>query len=119
MVSSVADGIRLTTVFYRTPSGHETVREWLLALPQDDRRAIGLDLLRVQRQWPIGMPVCRPLGRGLWEVRSDLAGNRIARTIVFIQDGHVGVLHAFVKKTRKTPPEDLELAFRRMKEMVS
>jgi len=77
----------------------------------------GQDLMCAQYRWPVGMPLCRPLGDGLWEVRSALAGNRIARVIFFVEDGRIGVLHGFVKKTRKAPADAIELAHKRMKEM--
>ena len=35
------------------------------------------------------------------------------------RDGRIGVVHGFVKKTQRTPPEDLALARRRMQEMIS
>jgi phage-related protein len=63
------------------------------------------------------MPYCRPLGRGLWEVRSDLSGGRIARVIFCIADGEMVLLHGFEKKTQKTPPQDIELALKRKKEI--
>jgi phage-related protein len=65
------------------------------------------------------MPICRPLGNGLWEVRSALPSRRIARLLFFFHDGRIGAVHGFIKKTRQTPPEDIDLARRRMKEMVS
>ncbi|MEI6414431.1 MAG: type II toxin-antitoxin system RelE/ParE family toxin [Pseudomonadota bacterium] len=77
-------GNRLTeipVVFYRTNSGAEPVRDWLRSLPVDDRRKIGGDLATVQVGWPIGMPLCRPLGNGLWEVRSRLPSHRISRVL--------------------------------------
>jgi phage-related protein len=39
--------------------------------------------------------------------------------LFFVGDGRIGVVHGFIKKTQKTPPEDLELARRRMKEMTA
>ncbi len=63
------------------------------------------------------MPLCRALGRGLWEVRSSLSGNRIARVLVFVDKGRIGVLHGFIKKTQKAPPDAMALAESRMKEM--
>ena len=45
--------------FYRSLSGREPVREWLKALPIEDRRAVGLDLMRVQFRWPVGLSACR------------------------------------------------------------
>ncbi len=93
------------------------MREWLQDLDPQDRKAIGTDLLRVQEQWPIGMPVCRSLGKGLWEVRTNLSSSRTARVLFFVDEDRIGVVHGFIKKTRKTPEADLELARKRMKEM--
>ena len=107
---------KIPVVFYRTPAGAEVVRDWLHGLDEEDRNAIGQDLMRVQYRWPVGMPLCRPMGGGLWEVRSDLAGNRIARVLFSVQQSRILVLHAFIKKTRKTPDGDLALARRRSRE---
>ena len=104
--------------FYRTAAGAEPVRDWLRSLPDEDRRTIGTDLATVQVGWPIGMPLCRSLGAGLWEVRSTLSNNRIARLVFFVADGRIGIVHGFVKKTQKTPPADIALAVKRMKEMT-
>ena len=101
---------KITARFYALPSGRRPVREWILGLPRDDRRIIGRDIQQVEFGWPIGMPYCRPLGYGLWEVRSDLTGNRIARVIFCIKDGEMILLHAFEKKTQKTSLQDIELA---------
>ena len=99
-----------TRVFYRTQSGVEVVRDWLRSLNDADRRAVGLDLMRVQYRWPMGMPLCRALGDGLWEVRTSLQSNRIACVPFSVQQGRILVLHGFIKKTQKTPPDDLALA---------
>jgi len=64
------------------------------------------------------MPLCRSLGTGLWEVRSNLSSNRIARLVFFVAEGRIGVVHGFIKKTQKTPPADIALAQKRMKEMT-
>ena len=103
--------------FYAQPSGRRPVREWILELSREDRRIIGRDIQRVEFGWPIGMPYCRPLGHGLWEVRSDLTGNRIARVIFCIAGGEMILLHAFEKKTQKTAAQDIELALRRKREI--
>lgn len=107
---------KIPVVFYRTPAGAEVVRDWLRGLDENDRTAIGQDLMRVQYRWPVGMPLCRAMGRGLWEVRSDLPGNRIARVLFSVQQDRILVLHGFIKKTRKTPDGDLALARRRSRE---
>lgn len=64
---------KIPLVFFRMEGGREPVRDWLKALDPDDRLAVGQDLMRVQWRWPVGMPSCRPMGRGLWEVRTMLA----------------------------------------------
>jgi phage-related protein len=107
---------RLPAAFYELPSGREPVREWLKALDRDDRKVIGEDIKDVEFSWPIGMPLCRALGRGLWEVRSQLARGRIARVLFGIHEGQMVLLHAFIKKTQKTPDSDLDLALKRLKE---
>ena len=48
------------------------------------------------------MPLCKNLGEGLWEVRSDLPSKRIARVLVCLRKGELILLHGFVKKTQKT-----------------
>lgn len=103
--------------FYMNAGGSRPVREWLLELSKDDRRIIGKDIQKVEFGWPIGMPYCRPLGHGLWEVRSDLADSRIARIIFCIVPGEMILLHGFVKKTQKTPPRDITLARKRKREI--
>jgi phage-related protein len=107
----------IPAVFYRTTGGTEPVLDWLRALPPEDRRTIGSDLATVQCGWPVGMPLCRALGGGLWEVRSTLPSRRIARVLFFVDGGRIGVVHGFIKKTQKTPEADLEIARKRMKEM--
>lgn len=67
--------------------------------------------------WPLGMPYCRSLGSGLWEVRSDLADGKIGRVIFCVTSGSMALLHGFIKKTQKTPQHDLKTAQRRMKEV--
>jgi len=97
-----------------TEAGREPVRDWLKELPYpDDRKRIGEDIKTVEFGWPIGMPVCRPLGQGIYEVRTALTRNRIARVLFYIdRKGRMVLLHGFLKKTQKTPDEDLALARR-------
>src|SRR6266699_5050948 len=104
-------GKRVTAIFYRTEAGREPIREWLKGLSPDDRKCIGEDIKTVEFGWPVGMPVCRPLGDGVHEVRTSLARNRIARVLFYIdKKGRMVLLHGFIKKTQKTPDEDRELA---------
>ncbi|MBV9236030.1 MAG: type II toxin-antitoxin system RelE/ParE family toxin [Xanthobacteraceae bacterium] len=109
---------RLPAFFYALPFGREPVREWLLGLPIEDRKVVGADIKDVEFAWPIGMPLCRALGQGLWEVRSTLASGRIARVLFCEHKGQMVLLHAFIKKTQKTPAAELELATKRRKEII-
>jgi phage-related protein len=109
---------KVPLVFYRSASGTEPVREWLKQLVEQERRAIGIDLLRAQWRWPVGMPLCRPLAGGLWEIRTDLATRRTARVLICLAYGRLVALHGFIKKTRATPEEDLALARKRQKEVM-
>jgi phage-related protein len=105
----------IPVTFYRTKAGNEPVREWLMEMTVADKKVIGSDLQTVEYGWPVGMPVCRPLGNGLFEVRSDIK-NGIARVLFCIHDGKMVLLHGFVKKSQKTSPGDLELAIKRKRE---
>jgi len=104
--------------FYQTEAGGSPVTDWLRCLDKEDRRVTGLDLMRVQFGWPIGRPLVGSLKDGLWEVRSSLPSERIDRLILCFHDQMLIVLHGFIKKTQKTPADDLALAKRRMKEVT-
>ena len=62
------------------------------------------------------MPVVRKLDTGLWEVRSHLKDG-IARVIFAVCDDTMVLLHGFIKKSQKTPTEELETAKRRKKNL--
>ena len=108
---------KIPLIFFRTLTGSEPVREWLKGLPEEERQAIGKDLLRAQWRWPVGMPLCRAMGNGLWEIRTDLPTKRTARVLLCLYREHLVALHGFIKKTRATPDEDLTLARKRKKEL--
>ena len=108
---------RLPARFYESANGHAPVREWLLELGDDDRRTIGKDIAKAEFGWPIGMPSCRSMGAGLFEIRSNLSDGKIGRVLFGIADGGMVLLHGFVKKTQATPRADLDLARKRLKEV--
>jgi len=91
------------------------VREWLKGLAADERKVLGEDIKDVEFSWPIGMPLVRSLGRELWEIRSSLPRGRIARVLFCVEQGGMVLLHAFIKKTRKTPQHEIDLALKRKK----
>jgi phage-related protein len=108
---------KIAARFFESINGKKPVRDWIVSLDVEDRRVIGKDIQKVEFGWPIGMPYCRPLGRGLWEVRSDISSGRIARIIFCIISGDMVLLHGFVKKTQKTPTQEIDLALQRRKEL--
>ena len=108
---------KLSAFFYENGSGRQPVREWILELSSEDRKSVGRDIQKVEFGWPLGMPYCRSLGDGLWEVRSNLADGRIGRVIFCVTRERMVLLHGFIKKTPKIPPQDLKLALKRMKEV--
>lgn len=108
---------KIPLIFYRQEPGNEPAREWLLKLQEAERQAIGRDLMRAQWRWPVGMPLCRPLGSGMWEIRTDLPTKRTARVLICLYQGHLVALHGIIKKARTTPEDDLALARRRQKEL--
>lgn len=93
------------------------MRDWLRELTEEDRRVIGGDIARAEFGWPIGMPLCRSLGEGLWEVRSSLPHGRIARVTFCASRGRMVLLHGFEKKSQATPRADMNLARKRQKEI--
>jgi phage-related protein len=109
----------IPVVFYRSSLGKEPVREWLRGLPANDRRKIGVDLATVQIGWPVAMPLRRSLGAGLWKVRSSLPSRRIARVLFCVHEDQIFIVHGFIKKTQKTPQDEMELAQKRMKEVMT
>ncbi len=111
------DGKRIPAKFYRTEQGAEPVRDWLKGLKRKDRRSIGIDIKTVKYGWPVGMPVCRPIGQGLYEVRTNLTDGRIGRVLFCISQGEMVLLHAFMKKSRRTPKSDLDLALSRKRRL--
>ena len=108
----MADARPLPVIFFRTEAGSEPARAWLKGLPAEERLIIGEDLKTLQFRWPLGMPLVRSLGDGLWKLRSNLP-TRIARCIFYVPQRRIVMLHGFIKKTQKTPTEDKALALKR------
>ena len=106
----------LSVKFFANSLGSEPVRIWLKGLSATDRKIIGEDIKTVQLGWPLGMPLVRHLGGGLWEVRTRL-DNRIARVLFVLSGSTMVLLHGFIKKQQETPKADLDLAIERHKEL--
>jgi len=102
--------------FYKTGNGTEPAREWLRSLNKQQKKKIGEDIKTVQYGWPIGMPVVRKLDTGLWEIRTRFKDG-IARVLFTVVDETMVLLHGFIKKSQKTPKEDLVTAKKRLKNL--
>jgi len=111
----MADKMVLEVVFFRTDGGNEPVREWLISMSEEDRKTIGTDIMTVQFRWPLGMPLVRKMAPGLWEVRSRISDQRIARVMFTVIASEMILIHGFVKKSRVTSAADMKVAKDRMK----
>jgi phage-related protein len=108
---------RVPARFYQSDNGTEPVRDWLKDLDKEDRKLIGADIKTVEFGWPIGMPTCRPMGDSLFEVRTNLTDGRTSRVLFCFFEGEMILLHGFIKKTKKTPKKELEIALKRKGEL--
>ena len=101
---------KITVRFYKSSSGNEPVKDWLISLCKDDKRIIGEDIKMVEFGWPLGMPLVRKMDKDLWEVRSDITNREIARMMFTVKNGLMVLLHGFKKKSESTLPNDLKIA---------
>lgn len=87
----------------------------LQAFPADVRHALGVELMKVQfGGMPADFKPMKAVGNGAYEIRVRLEG---AWRVIYVAkfESGVYVLHAFRKKTQKTPQSDIELAAIRYK----
>jgi phage-related protein len=94
------------------------VRDWLRDLGREVSKTIGSNILTVQWGWPVGKPPIDALGGGLYEIRSTHERTEY-RLFFCIAASKLVLLHGIVKKARKTSRADLELARKRLTEVVS
>jgi phage-related protein len=109
-------GTRVPVCFYKSDAGNEPAREWLHTLSRDQKKMIGEDIKAVQVGWPLGMPLVRKLGAGLWEVRSSLPEGW-ARVFFTMVAGEIVLLHGFLKASRKIPKHELATARKRLRDV--
>ena len=107
---------KLKVKFFATEQGREPGKEWLKDLNKTERKTIGEDLKTVQFGWPLGMPLVRSLRNKIWELRSTIPKG-IARVLFIIENAQIILLHAFIKKTQKTPKNEIDIAIKRSKQL--
>ena len=108
---------KLAINFFRTTQQAEPVRDWLKKLSKEDKLMIGTDLKTIQFSWPLGMPLVKYMGNGLWEARSSLPQGKISRILFVMHNNNIVLLHGFIKKTQKTPKKELDLAKKRKQQL--
>jgi phage-related protein len=101
---------------YQESSGKVPILEWLKDFNKDERKIIDRDIKYTQYTWPWKMPLIKPLGGSLMEIRIKLK-NKQVRIFFILHEGVIMLLHGFVKKTQKTPNNELELALKRAKQI--
>ena len=106
----------IPVVFFRLDSGREPVREWLRDMSRDNRKTLGEDIKTLQFGWPVGMPLARKMDADLWELRSAISTG-IARTFFTVYQKKIILLHGFIKKSQKTPSNELATAKRRLNKL--
>lgn len=100
---------------------HPKARVALRGFPEDVRRELGKVIFDLQKGEKLSMPLSRPMPSvtsGVEELRiKDRSGayrvfyfSRFADAIL--------IFHAFAKKTLKTPRAEIDLAQKRLKEML-
>ena len=96
---------------------HPAALDELQELPDELRGRMTRLIERLENEGnKLKMPHSRVIGGGLFELR--VGDKNIARTLYAYAVGHeIYLLHAFVKKTPKTPPGAIEIARTRLKEM--
>lgn len=107
---------RFPAIFYQSAGGREPVRDWFQGLSTVEKKSVGDDLQKLEYGWPVGMPLAKSMGSGIHELRSNLPKGRTARVFFFVEGRTLILVHAFIKKSRKTPDQDLELARRRKRD---
>jgi phage-related protein len=98
---------------------NQIVRAEIAALPEDIRAKLAHIVEMMAAVGPERMrePHVKPLRDKLWEMRMS-GRDGIARAIYVTARGRrIVILHAFVKKTQKTPPQAIRLALVRAKEL--
>ena len=109
------DHAEWSVYFYRNLRGDSPPLEYINSLEERDRAKVArtIELLE-QLGLGIGKPQARHLEGKLWELRPSPH-----RLIYFAHSGQrFVILHAFQKQTRKTPPREIDIARRRMREVL-
>ena len=111
--------MKFDVLFYETENGERPVREFLLSIDGKMRaRLTGLLNVLSEKGNELREPYSKPLGDGIFELRGQV-GNNISRVLYFFYyGGKIIVTNGFVKKTQKTPRDQIKLAKERRKDYI-
>jgi phage-related protein len=100
---------------------HPKARDAIREFPEDVRRDFGKLIFDLQKGQKLSMPLSRPMASvapGVEELRvRDRSGAYRVFYYIRLVDS-ILIFHAFVKKTQKTPTEEIALALKRLKEVL-
>ena len=97
--------------FYETEEGKKPAKDFMLSQnPKMKAKLFGLVSILEQYGNQLREPYSKPLGDGIFELRAKV-GTDISRVLYFFYyEGRIVLTHGFVKKTKKTPPSEIEYA---------
>lgn len=122
MVSTMeAPKKKIHAEFFRSDQGIEPVRKTLKELGRPVKTQVGDDIRFVELNWRVDRPYVDRLrgGKGefeksIYEIRHTIEGKEY-RTLFFVYSAKMVLVHFFQKKTQKTPLQEIEVAWQRMK----
>jgi len=101
--------------FYVDARGRCPVAAFLEQLPVRSCDHVVHHISLLQERGPtLGMPYVRHLQGKLWELRVRTRGAAYRLFYFFCAGRRIVFLHAFVKKTKKTPRREIDMAMRRL-----
>ncbi|MDL1898301.1 type II toxin-antitoxin system RelE/ParE family toxin [Anaerolineae bacterium CFX7] len=113
---------RWSVVYYQDAQGRRPAQEFLLSLSATARAAVFHDINQLEEfGLLIGAPTVRPIEgiRKLWELRVKTADGAVRLFYVARTERRFVILHGFIKKTAKTPQKELNLARKRLREVLA
>lgn len=98
-------------LFYDKPNGEEPAKEFLLSLDVKMRAKMLRTIEMLQNNgYDLREPYSKSLGDGILELRAKV-GSDISRVMYFFVVGRKAILtNGFIKKTQKTPKEEIARA---------